>query len=555
MKKRLLSLILTLVLAAAAFPFAAGSEVYAGSAYDDVKFTPSVHGIENGYVYLNVSFSYSGIGGGYNDYGVALYDSSKTLLKSYSTGKIGSASAATVVDNISVKDSLNYTLEPGTKYFYKIWTDFGFETVSSDYYAFTTAGKPPVAPSWKTVKLSSASVVEGTPVTFTHEATNAKTYTVIAEDYTGKQVYFNYATSDAVSDSIVFEEAGRYDVYARAVNDYGMTESARLSVTVTAKPSSVKVTAALLSGDETTADIQVTVTAANMLPYTRLGADIYDASDKKIGYYYVEHAVPSNAKRADYTETIKFNTFVDAKLRLEPGKTYKYKPYVVIGGATTSEAGGTFVAGAQSGSGSGSGSGASGSMPFTDVPKNWSYDYISRAYAEGLVNGKTPTEFKPNDDIKMSEVLKLAACLRDRMLYGANSLENSKDGRPWYMSYYDYLNARGLLEAPGVSYTDFNRPVTRGEMVRIFFDAIPAEYYAQRNTVADGSIPDVAASQQTYGTAVYTLYRAGIIAGSDEYGTFNPDSKIRRSEVAAILVRILDASKRVNAPAKLGQKQ
>ena len=57
------------------------------------------------------------------------------------------------------------------------------------------------------------------------------------------------------------------------------------------------------------------------------------------------------------------------------------------------------------------------------------------------------------------------------------------------------------------------------------------------------------------GSEVYTLYRAGIIAGSDEYGTFNPDSRIRRSEVAAILVRILDASKRVNAPAKLGQKQ
>jgi hypothetical protein len=92
-------------------------------------------------------------------------------------------------------------------------------------------------------------------------------------------------------------------------------------------------------------------------------------------------------------------------------------------------------------------------------------------------------------------------------------------------------------------------------MVRIFFDAIPAEYYAQRNTVADGSIPDVAASQPTYGAAVYTLYRAGIIAGSDEYGTFNPDSKIKRSEVAAILVRILDSSKRVSAPAKLGQKQ
>ena len=90
MRKRLLSLVLVLLLAASAIPQSA----FAASAYDDVRFNMSVTGLDINNVYLNAGFSYSGIGGGYNDYGVALYDSSKTLLKSYSTGKSGSASAA-----------------------------------------------------------------------------------------------------------------------------------------------------------------------------------------------------------------------------------------------------------------------------------------------------------------------------------------------------------------------------------------------------------------------------------------------------------------------------
>ena len=41
--------------------------------------------------------------------------------------------------------------------------------------------------------------------------------------------------------------------------------------------------------------------------------------------------------------------------------------------------------------------------------------------------------------------------------------------------------------------------------------------------------------------------------GSDAKGTFNPESSIQRSEVAAILVRMMDAHYRVDAPAELGK--
>ena len=48
----------------------------------------------------------------------------------------------------------------------------------------------------------------------------------------------------------------------------------------------------------------------------------------------------------------------------------------------------------------------------------------------------------------------------------------------------------------------------------------------------------------TYASEIYTFYRAGILTGSDAQGTFNPDSSIKRSEVAAILIRMYDANAR-----------
>ena len=41
------------------------------------------------------------------------------------------------------------------------------------------------------------------------------------------------------------------------------------------------------------------------------------------------------------------------------------------------------------------------------------------------------------------------------------------------------------------------------------------------------------------------LRSTGILSGSDSAGTFYPESNIRRSEVAAILVRLFDSSARL----------
>ena len=79
------------------------------------------------------------------------------------------------------------------------------------------------------------------------------------------------------------------------------------------------------------------------------------------------------------------------------------------------------------------------------------------------------------------------------------------------------------------------------------YAALPYSEYTQINTIANGSLPDVDDIVfMDADTRIYTLYRAGILTGSDAYGTFNPDTNITRAEVSAIISRMIDPSQRVS---------
>ena len=51
-------------------------------------------------------------------------------------------------------------------------------------------------------------------------------------------------------------------------------------------------------------------------------------------------------------------------------------------------------------------------MSFVDVPQNeWYYEDVKGAVESGIINGKTTTEYKPNDNLTYAEAVKLAAYL------------------------------------------------------------------------------------------------------------------------------------------------
>lgn len=185
-------------------------------------------------------------------------------------------------------------------------------------------------------------------------------------------------------------------------------------------------------------------------------------------------------------------------------------------------------------------------LSFTDVPKNaWYYGDVQNAVASGLVNGKTATTYAPDDNLTYAEAIKLASCMYMRAMTGSTEFEPST---PWYQTYVDYAKVNKIINHDYV----WNAQASRAGYMGIFANAIPDQPALGTmtglkaiNNIPDGSIPDVYAGLEQ-ADAIYKLYRAGILQGSDEKHSCKPADNIKRSEVAAILTRMIDASKRIS---------
>ncbi len=190
------------------------------------------------------------------------------------------------------------------------------------------------------------------------------------------------------------------------------------------------------------------------------------------------------------------------------------------------------------------------SFPFADVDEDaWYYKYVEYADKKGLLNGRTETEFCPDDYITLAECVKLASCMHQLFREDEVTLEN---GDPWYLPYVEYARMNYYSDVYDYTDEELLSPVTRAAYVDIFCYAMPGEQFKYVNDVPDGSIPDIP-EDHPYAGSIYKMYTSGILNGKDEKGTFGPDDFVKRSDVAAILVRMMDTSYRVGAPSELGK--
>lgn len=181
-------------------------------------------------------------------------------------------------------------------------------------------------------------------------------------------------------------------------------------------------------------------------------------------------------------------------------------------------------------------------LPFEDVPADaWYYDAVLSAYSNGLIDGMNASTFAPDESLTVAQTIKLAASLHKQLNRSGTALYNGETN--WYDPYVQYAVTNGVIEASYLSYSaaQMNAPITRQEFVHILHGA--RAFYPISNSVADNAIPDVKIGN-SYSSEIYEFYRAGILIGSDEAGTFRPTSTIKRSEAATILVRMYDSSAR-----------
>ena len=179
---------------------------------------------------------------------------------------------------------------------------------------------------------------------------------------------------------------------------------------------------------------------------------------------------------------------------------------------------------------------------FSDVPAGaWYAHYVELLAESGMLKGKGNGIFAPADNMTVAEAITLAARL-DALVkeIPEDPAQLYPVSGPWYQPYVEYAKQNGLPW----QYSDYNVKITRSEFAHIF-----AAYYKNnkalydeggvvpKNEVRDGAIPDVPMTYQ-YADDVYTLYRLGVLTGSDAAHSFCPESNIQRCEVAAIVARL-----------------
>ncbi len=191
---------------------------------------------------------------------------------------------------------------------------------------------------------------------------------------------------------------------------------------------------------------------------------------------------------------------------------------------------------------------------FVDVhAEDWFYLNVATLYELGLTNGKGDSaHFEPESDLTVAEAVTLAARLRSLYDFGESETGASffrAEGEAWYAPYYAYLRYSGVIDA---SFTaDPDLPASRAEVAHLLANVLPDEVYEDLNNdrvtegFASGQYIRDVNEYTPYYEDILSLYRRGILSGADSFGSFEPDSPIRRSEIAAMLTRITDTDLRI----------
>ena len=144
----------------------------------------------------------------------------------------------------------------------------------------------------------------------------------------------------------------------------------------------------------------------------------------------------------------------------------------------------------------------------------------------------------PDSEVTVAEAISLAA--RASAAYQGETIATAQGGN-WYDAYVNYAIDEGFVgESEFDSYT---RPAKRYEVAALFGKALPAEVYSAINSIA--GIPDVSKAEGYYSTLL-SLYNAGVVVGSDDYGNFYPESEITRVEMDSIVNRVAFVDERIH---------
>lgn len=175
---------------------------------------------------------------------------------------------------------------------------------------------------------------------------------------------------------------------------------------------------------------------------------------------------------------------------------------------------------------------------YTDVTEtDWFYDNAKLCYEIGLMTG-TDVGFEPTKVLTTGECVTLAA--RVKAALREETIPAATPGEAWWTPYNSYLFS-GPSEHGVNSGDDY---ASRSQFLSMLYGAIDgyeSSLLAAINDVKALPDPDLANV-----VVVLQFYNAGILTGTDKYGTFAGTKSLTRAEAAAMVSRIVRPALRLS---------
>lgn len=167
---------------------------------------------------------------------------------------------------------------------------------------------------------------------------------------------------------------------------------------------------------------------------------------------------------------------------------------------------------------------------YADVAESdWFYSNAKLCYEIGLMNG-TDKGFEPGKTLTIGECTAIAARMRSALT--GEPIPPLEDA-PWYLPYAEYMRSVEPLLTGLTAHADDDS--TRYGFLRLLDAAISGQEGLLEPINEVEYLPDPGFRENTM---VLAFYNAGILTGTDKYGTFDPDKSLTRAEAAAMVSRI-----------------
>ena len=180
-------------------------------------------------------------------------------------------------------------------------------------------------------------------------------------------------------------------------------------------------------------------------------------------------------------------------------------------------------------------------VSFEDVSDDsWYAEYVGALAAEGIVNGKTQTEFAPDDAITRAEFVKIIAGIAgaDVSAAAGGSFSDVASGS-WYAPYVAWAAENGIVTGSGGKFSP-NSQITRQDMAVMIMRYV--------NQVSGGELdlvnePAAFADEEQISSyaaeAVSVMQQAGIISGRGG-NNFAPKDSATRAEACKMLYMVME---------------